>query len=709
MKENIDNNDRNSKNNIKNLMNYFNYNLKRDPISKIEKINNILLKKNKINLSLIYKEYINSLKIDPNINNDKNNENIIIMNDVKTNDNYYHDIINKNLLDIKNNTISFLDNIKNKIGFKYSQFSDFISNWLKKKDKKLTKILSGTVGCHLFFNYINENIFNKIKKIFEIHEIIFESIKDQFNLLNLFLEENNLIKCNCPMESFILKNSNFILNSWFLSKVNMESLCLSKIIENKDFSDLFKNYYSKKKEGILFKSIYLKDDKDKNYSYEPNISKDNFFKISKLKLKSISRDSLNKIYLKISNEKDFNLNENYNKIKSISLSNLDLFSLSVDSLNNLNFPILEKLKVKKCLMHYKCQYIFQSIISKTTNLKLIKIEKIKFTDKSLKDFITYISKNKSYLNTIQTISFKGNNLNSINFDNLVKNKLKFNNLEEFDVSNNNIYNFTTNNFRIFPKLIVLDLSNNNINNNLLFEGIRKSKSKNKINFIALMCKNIFLYNVDDNNRSYIEYLNENLINFNYKIKYINLSLLYNKDNRGELGQLFLSPIIKLSLIKLDLSYCGLNDIVFASFLRNNFDLINLTNLNLSNNFFTIKFFNLCLSINNNNIENENILLENIKNIDLSFNNIKYQINNDLVNFNKYLEKHCCLKKLKLQNNEILNIFKKDEEHDKYKNELEEMINLCAKRNIKIFIQSELCNSIEKDIFKNIFIFKNKFY
>ena len=53
MKENIDNNDRNSKNNIKNLMNYFNYNLKRDPISKIEKISNILLKKNKINLSLI--------------------------------------------------------------------------------------------------------------------------------------------------------------------------------------------------------------------------------------------------------------------------------------------------------------------------------------------------------------------------------------------------------------------------------------------------------------------------------------------------------------------------------------------------------------------------------------------------------------------------------------------------------------------------------
>ena len=709
MKENIDNNDNISNNNIKDLMNYFNYNIKRDSLSTKEKINDINIKKNKINLSLIYKEYIKSMDINTNNNNINNNNNNNIINDMKKiNDNYYHEIINTNLNNIKNNTLSFIDNIKNKIRIRYSQFSNFISNWIKKKDKKITKILSGSEDSKLFLNYIDETIFNKIKQIFEIHDIIFNSIKEQFTLLNLFIEDNNLIKFNCPMEEFILKNSNKILNSFFLSKVNMESLNLSKFLNNKDLSDLFNYYYSKKKDGKIFKSIYLKNDNKKNYVYEPNISKDNFKKISKLKLKSMSGDSLNKIYSKINSGNNLSINENDNKIKSISLSNLDIFASSVDDLSKIHFPILEKLKIKKCLLNYNYQYIFQIIISKTTNLRSIKIEYIKLTDKSFNDFINFISKNNSYLDSIQSISFKGNNLYSINFDYLLKSNLKFNNLEEFDISNNNIYNFSSKIFRIFPKLIFIDLSNNNINNNLLFEGIRKSKKKNLINFIAFMCKNIFLYNVDDNNNLYIEYLNENLINFNHKIKCINLSLLYNKDNREELSQLIFSPIIKISLIKLDLSYCGLNDNSFMIFLKNNFDLISLTKLNLSNNFFTIKIFALCLSLNNNN-ESENIFLENIKVINLSFNNIKYQSNNDLIKLNKFLDKHGFLKKIHLQNNELLNIFKKTENHDKYKKELEEMIHICSTRNIKLIIQTEFFTFIDNEIFKNIFNYKNKCY
>ena len=704
MKENFDNNDNISNNNIKDLMSYFNYNIKRDSLTTKDKINTIILKKNKINLSLIYNEYINSLNT--NINNDDNN---IILNDIKkVNDNYYHEIINTNLTDIKNNTLSFIDNIKNQISNSYSQFSDLMTNWLKKKDKKITKMLSGPVNSKLFLNYINETVFNKIKQIFEIHEIIINSIKEQFTLLNLFLEDNNLIKFNCPMEEFILKNSNNILNSFFLSKVNIESLNLSKFLNNKDLSDLFNYYYSKKKDGKIFKSIYLKNDNKKNYAYEPNISKDNFNKISKLKLKSMSGDCLNKIYLKINSGNDLSINDNDNKIKSISLSNLDLFASSVDDLGKIHFPILEKLKVKKCLLNYNYQYIFQIIISKTTNLRSIKLEYVNITDKSLNELINFISKNKSYLDTIQTISFKGNIINSINFDILIKNQLKFNNLEEFDISNNNIYNFPSKYFRIFPKLVVIDLSNNNINNNLLFEGIRKSKKKNLINFIAFMCKNIFLYNVDDNNKLYIEYLNESLNNFNYKIKRINLSLLYNKENRADLGQLTFSPMIKISLAKLDLSYCALNDNIFTTFLKNNFDLISLTKLNLSNNFLTIKFFSSCLSLNNNN-ESENIFLENIKDINLSFNNIKYQTNNDLIKLNKFIDKHSFLKKIQLQNNEILNIFKKTENQDKYINELKEMIHICATRNIKLVLQTEFFTFIDNEIFKNIFIYKNKYY
>ena len=690
MKENEDNDNNNKKKDIKNLMKYFNYNVKRDSLSKIDNITNIINKK-KINLSSIYKEYINEKQM-------KKNENEIIY--LIEDDNYYSDIINKNLNELKNNTISFLNDIKDKINNNYKSFSENINIWLKKRDKKLSKIISDSTNLKIYINYMKENIFDRIKKIFDIHNYIFNSLKDQFSLLSIFLEENNLIKYNCPLEEFILKNSNFILNSWLLSKINMESLCLSKFLDNKDLADLFQNYYSKKKEDIFFKSIYLKNENKRNYVYEPNISKYNVFKINKLKLKTMSGDNINKIYKKISaGEKNFD----NNKIKIISLSNLDLFGSSIEGLSKLNFPILEKIKIKNCIIPYHYHYLFKTIISKTDNLKSIKIEKVKLTDKSFSDFISFLSKNNSMLDKIEYLSFKDNNLNSINFDHLTTNKLVFKNVEIIDLSNNNIYNFPVNNFKLFPKLLILDICNNNINNNLLFEGVNESKKQNKINFIVLMCKNIFLYNINHNNKRYIQYLNENLINYNYKIKSINLSLLYNKDNREEISNLLFSPMIKLSLIKLDLSYCGLNDNCLSSFLKNNFDLISLKTLNISNNFLTIKFFSLLTN------EGENLLLEKINNIDISFNKVKYQSNNDLLRLNKFIDRHSYLKKIKLNNNEFINIFKKSEKVEEYKKELDKIINLCKNRNIKFYMQTELFNYIDKDIFKDLFIFKDKYY
>ena len=702
MKEkSINNNDNNSGNDIRNLMNYFNSNIKIEPLSKEENMINSNINKNKINLSSIYIEYINNQK--DNIN--ESGLNISFDNKNKSKDNIYLELINKKLNVIKNEVIAFLNEIKNKIGESYSNFANNISTWLKKKDKKFTKILSGAENSQVFFNFINENIFKKINKIIEIHDLILKSIKDQFNILNNFLGDNNLIRTNCPIEEFLLKNSELILKSWLLSKINMEELSLTKFLYNKDLSDLFKNYYSKKIDGKLFKSILLKNDNKGNYSYEPIISRYNFVKINKLKIKSMSNDNLNKIYKKIIGKNDINTLENKNKIKSISLSNLDLFNSSSETIIKFNFPYLERLKIKKCLIPYNFQNIFQSYIGKTNNLKSIKIEYIKLNDKSLNDFISYITKNKSIISNIQDISFKGNKLNSINFQNLIKDKIIFNNLEELDLSNNNIYNFFSSTFRIFPKLLVLDLSNNNINNNLLFEGIRKSKNKKLINFISFMSQNIFLYNVNDNNKKYIKYLNENLINFNYKIKYINLSLLYNKENREDIIKLIFSPIIRLSLIRLDLSYCGLNDIFFSGFLKNNFDLISLTHLNLNNNFFTIKFFSLCSSLNNNN-ENENILLEKIKVIDLSFNNIKYKLNNDLIKLIKFIENHSHLEKIKLNENDLLSIFKKTDNKEGFKNEINKLVNLCGNRNFKFIIQAELLNSIDNEIYRNIFVYKN---
>jgi F0F1-type ATP synthase gamma subunit len=147
--------------------------------------------------------------------------------------------------------------MRTKMNQNYIYFSEFIYKWLKKKDKKLSKIITGSENNDFYRNYFNENIYNKIKKLFDIHDYIFNSIKDQFTLLNLFLIEDQLISVKCPLEEFILKYSNFILNNWLLSNINMEDFNLSRFLENEDLSTLYKIYFSKKKEGLLFKSIRL--------------------------------------------------------------------------------------------------------------------------------------------------------------------------------------------------------------------------------------------------------------------------------------------------------------------------------------------------------------------------------------------------------------------------------------------------------------------
>ena len=126
-------------------------------------------------------------------------------------------------------------------------------------------------------------------------------------------------------------------------------------------------------------------------------------------------------------------------------------------------------------------------------------------------------------------------------------------------------------------------------------------------------------------------------------------------------------------------------------------------------FLTIKFFSSCCSLYISGNEIENILLEKIKNIDLSFNTIKYQSNNDLIKINKYIDKHSYLKKIKFQNNEFLNIFKKTEKNEEYKNELHNLLTLCTNRNVKFIIQTELFTSIDNNIYKKFFVFKNKYY
>ena len=638
----------------------------------------IYISSENIKNKLINNEIIKVQKNNQNMNDNNLKNNSIkkkeqnkIENDevISTNQFFFEDDekLKEKITKLKTDVISLLNNSMNQINSKYQKFSTIIIDWHKTQNLKLAKLIKEK---NQNINSTKIKLTEKIQLIFQMHENLISCLKDQLSLLDSFLSDN-FFDINFPVEEFIVKNSGLIINGNFLAKIDMKKIYLNKIFENKELYEIFQNYYLKRKN---------------NFSQLKSI---------KIKIKSINdlvstNDKIHQIKNKETNFAD--------KINSISFDHLNLSSFPIKKIEMNNLKNLEKFKIKKCMNLYNT-YIYDSILTNSNNLKIIKLEYILLTDKSFNEFILKITKINSLIKSIKYLSFSHNYLSSIT---LKTKKLTFENLEMLDFSSNNIYNFSSNNFRILPRLKILDLSDNNINNNLLFEGILKSKKNNLINFIAFMSKNIFLYNVNDNNQKYITYLNTNLPDLDYNLKKINLSFLYNQYNHEELSKLSFSPSIKISLVKLNLSFCGLKDTYISKFFSNNFDLLNLKNLNLHNNFLSVNFFSLFED------KNKLILIDKLEKIDLSFNSIKCQNKDDLEKLNIFIENHKFLKILKLQNNNILKIFRKNEDLKEYNDEINKLVNISEKRNIIIEVQGEIMFSTDNERFKKILLYKSKY-
>ena len=374
-------------------------------------------------------------------------------------------------------------------------------------------------------------------------------------------------------------------------------------------------------------------------------------------------------------------------------------NFNIDKLPKLNFPTLKKFKLKKSFITFS--YLFDSIFGDTNALIQIYIENINMTDNSLKLFFEYLAPKKSIQETLKHLSFKGNNLTKINFNNYGMKANQLKNLQYLNFSKNNIFEFSTDNFKIFPELKVLDLTDNNISNYLLFESIESQKKV--IKFIALLSNNIFIHNNRENNKRYIKYFADKLSSFQHKIKKISFALLFNKDNLEYFSKLKISPAVKISIYKLDLSFCGLIDEDMWKFFRNNFGLLNLYDLNLSNNSLTNNLFNLCSGIQGD------ILLEKLEMIDLSGNKMECSNIRDLKGLDTFVDNHKELKKIKLQQTNFiagLNKLIKNENKDEINNILQRLM----EKNIK-FVIGEECNNPKnyKEYLYNLLEFKNKSY
>ena len=637
----------------------------------------------------------------------------IIENQYSENDSFnFNDLINMQLNEVKQNTLAYLDKVKSELDEKYSLYIQKINEYINENEKKISKIFTSFETNENFTSYADNIIFKQMDYILEIHENIFSSLEDHINLLYTFLEEYNLIQQKNPLEKFLNKNSSEILNCWFLSKINFDKISLSNIITNKNLSELVTGYLCKKRENNFAKITIQKDTKGK-LSLETEFLRDNINNLKKLKFLGLPGDAvdsilkqLNKKKIKDSENEDGNsLNDSDNddiegrvaigkKLKSLSIIESNISYNNDLSLPKINLPVLRKVKIKKSKL--PLDYFFDSIVGQTSFLRIINMQNCKISDKDFNLFFSHLNK-KAYLqDSLQYLGFSENHLSYINLKQFISKGGNMKNLKYFDLNKNNIYEFVTDNFKALPELKVLDLTDNNISNYSFFDAIYSKHRKKAMNCLVLLSNNIFISNNKDNNQKYRKYIYECLPSFKYKIKKVNLSLLFNKDNNEELTLLRISPSVKISMIKLNISYCGLKTETVWKLFKNNYGLLNLVSLNLSYNLILNNFFILCGT--------QDILLEKLKSIDLSMNQIHCNDLTMLQNIEKFINNYQKLKRIKLQENGFMkDLFLLYQQH---KEQTEEIINRLKIKEFKFYVDT-INYAIVEDKLNDIITLKDK--
>ena len=250
--------------------------------------------------------------------------------------------------------------------------------------------------------------------------------------------------------------------------------------------------------------------------------------------------------------------------------------------------------------------------------------------------------------------------------------------------------------RVLPKLRFLDLTGNSIPTNSILERAIKPEFKDKL---VLLNDNLFITNIQNNNNIYINYLNQVFPSFDLEIKNLNLNFTYDIENQFNLEKLKLSPNVMISLIKLDLSFCGLYTEVLINFFKNNPKFLSLQTLILRYNNINSDFFDKIMSY-------EEIYLGNINYIELSENEIICESLEKIENLIKFIKIHQYLEKIQLINTGFLTDLIKKIKEEEYKNAFRDFKKYLTenKREFQFIINEANPEFIIEEL-KNLFHFK----
>ena len=601
----------------------------------------------------------------------------------------YAEMIKKKLEEIKISSTSQFQNCIDNINLKFEGFKDNIITFIESKERKMSMFENDLNNKDVILNYAKQNIFNKINNIFQICDNIINCIEKNFELLASFYTQSNLIDSQKQFDRFLINNTTLIQNCSIVSKFNFADLDINNI-KKINYYKYYINYLSQLKiedeEEIRHYTI-IKEELPNGLGFIT----ENFPLLDKLTLSGLVSNDLDKIFNTIGS---IIQREPKSNLTQLNIKNFNTIDLNLETPEPLN--MLKKIKIQNGA-YIKIDKISLFFIRKNNNLKSLSLEDVNMTDIGFKALMLSFIENESITNTLEHLSLEGNKITMVRYDS-AHSKFQdryFQNLKWLNLSRNNIYKFEFF-LKALPKLKFIDLTTNNIPTASFMDFAIKSKDK-----LVLFNDNIFITNSQKNNEIYINYLNEIMPKFDTEIKTLNLNFTYDIENQTNLAQLILSKNIIFSLIKLDLSFCGLRTDVLINFFKNNPKFISLKKLILQYNNLTSDFFREILNLNE-------ICLDNLNFLDLSENDITCNKIEKMENFYNFIEKYKYLDSIRLINSNFLSNLlekKKDNQYIEIFNKLFKHTTE-RKRNFKFIVNEANPSYFSKDdIFLYFFEFK----
>ena len=425
---------------------------------------------------------------------------------------------------------------------------------------------------------------DSFNSILEMNDQIFNSIKQNINILNNFIDiTSTSLSHKSPAHSFLDKELINIINNWMFLKINFQDYNLANALSGADLDEKFINLCFNASEDKSF-SVFL----DKNNWQEDETSLNYFRKSSK----QLSILSLNEVY-DIRNI--FDSDEEYPSLKSLYLNNI----FTKDNTFFKKFTSLEKLMVN--FYPNFDPKIFENL--QLNNITELYLDKSGFINSDFNTILSeYLVKSDALRKNLQILSFEDNDISKIDFNQMIfSTKHSFYSLRELNLQKNRIYKFSINP-EFFPSLKILNLCYNN------FNGPCFNEYKT---ILVLLSGNIFLMDNDLCANYYTE-LEKKLNTPLPPTKSLCLSYAPKSFSQNYISNIKIGLSFLVNLLHLDLSYNHMNCDTFFSFLKNNKAYLNIKSLNLNGNELDDTFFEQFLEDRYNEIfENlEHLYLNN---------------------------------------------------------------------------------------------------